>query len=102
MTTTALLVLFMPAGFPDSNPERRTINFGKLKEIDYLGAILIFATSAFIVSALQEAGTAFAWSSATIIVLIVLTGICISGFLAWQYFIDKRVETRKPVLTWRL
>ncbi|PQE25648.1 major facilitator superfamily transporter protein [Rutstroemia sp. NJR-2017a BBW] len=73
VVTMALLVLFMPAGFPDLNAEKRTINFGKLGEIDYLGATLIFATSAFIVSALQEAGTTFAWSSATIIVLIVLT-----------------------------
>ncbi|KAI9644355.1 hypothetical protein NHQ30_007712 [Ciborinia camelliae] len=100
--TFILLFIFMPFWFPDLESERRSIHVGKLKDIDFLGVTLVFATSAFIVSALQEAGTTYAWSSAPIIVLLVLTCVSVFGFLVWEYHVDKRMETRQPVLTWRL
>ncbi|TVY46233.1 Efflux pump FUS6 [Lachnellula cervina] len=96
------LFLFMPTDFPYNRFVPRTIQFNKLGEIDYLGAFLVFATSAFLVSALEEAGTVYAWSSALIIVLLVLAGLCILAFLGWEYFVESKMRTRQAVFTWRL
>ncbi|KAF4626293.1 hypothetical protein G7Y89_g11869 [Cudoniella acicularis] len=77
----ALLIIFIPAGFPNIKSKQRTIQFKKLKEIDYIRSTLVFTTSGLIVSALQEAGTAYAWSSALVIALFILAGLCIPIFL---------------------
>ncbi|KAH8645580.1 major facilitator superfamily domain-containing protein [Tricladium varicosporioides] len=97
-----LLVVFMPASFPNIKSKQRTVQFNKLKEIDFLGSALVFAISALIVSALEEAGTTYAWSSPLVIVLLTLSGLCIPIFLWWEYIIENRIKTQQPVFTWRL
>jgi len=92
----------MPARFPYRNSKRRINEFTKLKEIDYFGVTLVFASSAFIVSALEEAGTTYAWSSAPIVILLALAGVSISIFVGWEYFVDNKMKTRQAVFTWRL
>lgn len=92
----------MPARFPNIKSSERKIHLTRLKEIDYLGALFIFAISAFIVSALEEAGTTYSWSSAPILILLVLAGICALGFLPWERHVDHKRGDQKAVFTWRL
>ena len=65
-----------------------------LSSIDFLGAFLLLAFSILLVFALVEAGTrAYSWGSAAIIVSLVLSGLSLVAFVAWQ-----EILTRRP--TW--
>ena len=100
-----LLYIFMPAGFPHtlgaksaSKTELRDI----LVRIDYIGAILLFGASVCFVAALEEAGTHYEWSSATIIVLLVLSALLAIGFLWWEHSLNDERKTQEAVFSWRL
>ncbi|KAI4146673.1 MAG: hypothetical protein LQ340_005851, partial [Diploschistes diacapsis] len=87
LVTLVLVFIFIPVGFPDLRATTALVHLGMLGEIDYIGASLVFATSAFLVSALEEGGTAYAWSSSAIVVLLVLE-------IKWT--------TKQPIFTLRL
>ena len=95
----------MPAGFPHSaSRQQRTHTFSKqsLAKIDFVGAILLFGASACFVIALQEAGPQYAWSSALIIVLLVLTGVFAISFVWWENLLNRKENVQEAVFTWRL
>jgi hypothetical protein len=100
--TILLLFVFMPVGFPDIKAKKQKRSIQNFREIDYLGTLLIFSGSAFIVSALEEAGPTYAWSSGCIIALLVLAALCMLSFLVWKYIGEKRMKSLQPVFTWRL
>ena len=100
-----LLYMFMPASFPHSSGvktaskhEMRDI----LVKIDYIGAILLFGASVCFVAALEEAGTHYEWSSATIIVLLALSALLAISFLWWEHSLNEERKTQEAVFTWRL
>lgn len=60
------------------------ISWQSLRQVDWLGAVLLLAASTLLVFALQEAGSrAFTWSSATIVSTLTISGACWIGFFAW-------------------
>lgn len=102
LVTLVLVFIFIPVGFPDLRATTALVHLGMLGEIDYIGASLVFATSAFLVSALEEGGTAYAWSSSAIVVLLVLGGVCIICFIGWEWFVEIKWTTKQPIFTLRL
>nr|POE79719.1 efflux pump apf11 [Quercus suber] len=97
-----LLFLFLPVGFPNLEATKAQIELSKLFEIDAFGALLVFGACAFIVSALEESGAAYSWDSATIIVLVVLSGASALIFPFWEFAIHRRWKTIQAIFPWRL
>ena len=102
----ALVILYisLPNNFPNHarGPPAKLSLRDLLTRIDYVGTFLLFGFSVFLVAALEEAGTHYAWSSATIIVLLVFAGVFFICFVAYAYVLDKGTRTQEPVFTWRL
>lgn len=64
--------------------ENSSVSVRSLKQVDWLGAILLVAASTLLVFALQEAGsTAFSWNSGVIVSTLTVSGLCWIGFFAW-------------------
>ncbi|KAI9650305.1 hypothetical protein NHQ30_000318 [Ciborinia camelliae] len=102
----ALITMVMPAKFPYHGAENSKPTEEKfrllLKRIDFIGAILLLGGSVFLVTALLEASAAFAWSSGTIIALLVLSGVAWIAFFAWEYHLSGRQNTtQEPIFPWQ-
>ena len=92
----------MPAGFPRSSCYKRdekVLSKQSLTRIDFVGAILLFGSSVCFVSGLQEAGTQYSWSSAMIIVLLVLTVVFAISFISWENFLSRKEKVQEAVFT---
>ena len=92
----------MPAGFPRSSSYKRDEKiFSKqpLVRIDFAGAILLFGSSVCFVTGLEEAGTHYSWSSAIIIVLLVLTVVFTISFVWWENFLSRKEKVQEAVFT---
>ncbi|RDW89982.1 uncharacterized protein DSM5745_01757 [Aspergillus mulundensis] len=73
------------------------------RQVDFLGAFLILAFSMFIIAALQEGNLNYAWSSALIVSFIVVSGVLLLAFLAWEWLVSRRHKWKiQPMLPWRL
>ena len=62
-----------------------------LRQVDYIGALLLLAASTLLVFALQEAGaTTYLWNSPTIISTLVISGASWIAFFAWISWLSFR------------
>ncbi|MCJ1358941.1 MAG: hypothetical protein MMC33_008941 [Icmadophila ericetorum] len=105
--TFALLVLAIPANFPQPQAETKAprsvaLVIHSLKKIDFLGTLLLLAASVLLVTALQETGTEYPWRSVFVIALLTISGILWIGFLLWERFLSQRGSRQEPMLPWRL
>ena len=99
----AMLFVAMPSGFPSSLAKsfRSLIPRGNpFSKIDFLGFSLLLGASVFLITALEEAGTYYAWSSPIIIVFLVISGLSWIGFFAAEYIISRSSIAQEPVFTW--
>lgn len=64
---------------------------------DFLGAFLLLAASILLVTALEEAGTHFAWRSAFTMVLLIFSMFFWIAFLAWERKVTRAAGVREPV-----
>lgn len=91
----AIIVLILPIKFPyhgSTLPATATLPNSLrsfLKKIDYVGAILLLAATFIIVTPFLEVSIDYAWSSATIIVLLVFGGLLWPGFLLWEWIVSR-------------
>ena len=98
----ALLLASMPASFPHTQLPSLKRRWEEMHRLDIVGAVLAFGISAFLVSAFETAGTTFPWSSAPVIVLLVLGAFSLVGFVGWERFVHVRLPRQQPLLSWRL
>ncbi|KAJ7641541.1 major facilitator superfamily domain-containing protein [Roridomyces roridus] len=61
----------------------------KLKQIDWIGNLIIVASTTSIVIALSWAGIQFPWSSAKVLVPLILGILGLFGFLAYEAFVSE-------------
>lgn len=61
----------------------------KLAKIDFVGTFLVTACLVLFLLALTFGGNEFAWNSATVIVLFVIGGVFLAGFVGWNFFLSK-------------
>ncbi|CAK4013795.1 Major facilitator superfamily domain, general substrate transporter [Lecanosticta acicola] len=74
-----------------SDRSRTKLTWAALASVDFFGSLLLLAASALMVFALQAAGSyQYAWSSATIVACLVVSGVCFLVFAAWQHLLTKR------------
>lgn len=57
----------------------------KLKKVDYYGAILSLATNVFILIPISSGGTTYAWSSPTVVVLLILGVVAGVSFIIVEW-----------------
>ncbi len=68
-----------------SQKTQKSFSRSAFKSIDILGCVLLLAASVLLIFALQEGGAfVYAWSSATIIACLVISGLSWVGFFVWQ------------------
>jgi hypothetical protein len=83
----AMIILFF--SFPSAKEMPRIGKPLRLKQLDYLGAILNAIASVSFVLCLQEVGTKeFSWKSGLSISLLTLSGVAVVLFCAWQWYIS--------------
>ncbi|KAI9375344.1 hypothetical protein BJX61DRAFT_494426 [Aspergillus egyptiacus] len=103
-----LIYLAMPAAFPDLASPRsllcapKRVNF--LTQVDYPGFVALLAASVLLIVAIEEAGIAFSWDSAVVVVFLVLAGVFFLLFLGWEWSIHRRGDpnttAQKSVFPW--
>ena len=101
-----MLFLSMPAGFPHQTEKSegmfKFFNTAAVRKVDSLGAFLLLAASMLFVSAVEEGGTEYPWTSAVVLSLISVSAVLWILFFYWQKLASGRRDTHEPVLPWRL
>lgn len=102
-----ILLIAVPANFPNQGLVGKTrmknvFSRQALKRVDFLGATLLLAASLLLITALQEAGIQYQWSSPLIVVLLVFAAVFWIAFAAWEYWISSSTGVIEPVLPWKL
>lgn len=78
----------------------RITSHGKipLKQLDFIGATLFLVFSVFIVFVVQEGGAGiFAWSSPTIVAMIVVAVVALLVFTVWIWYFSTHSKVFSPI-----
>lgn len=98
-----MLMVAMPKGFPDPGnrvKEKRALSNAIISRIDYPGFFLLLSACAFLVVALEESGTRYAWSDPIPISFLVLSGLLWIAFFAWSFIVSGEGRSQEPVFSW--
>lgn len=100
----AFALVAIPSRFP--NHERpiqqdRSVFRDAMQRIDFPGFFLFLAACLLLVTALQEAGIDYLWSSPLIITFLTLSVVLFVAFFVWQRIIGHRDTLIEAVLPWR-
>ncbi|KAF7953324.1 hypothetical protein EAE96_006535 [Botrytis aclada] len=104
----AAFVFGLPASFPyqGQNIRHQRIEPSSSKEafrkIDFVGAILLVIATTLLVAALQETGGEFAWNSAFVVTLLIISGVTWVLFVLWERRVTLNMTSIEPVFPWRL
>ncbi|KAK8069348.1 hypothetical protein PG994_005964 [Apiospora phragmitis] len=82
----AALAVFLPNDFPFHGS--RICPFSdkfSIRRVDFLGTFLLVGANLFLVTALLEASTDYSWSSALVIVFLVISGLLWILFVLWSW-----------------
>ncbi|KAL9049434.1 MAG: hypothetical protein Q9162_007220 [Coniocarpon cinnabarinum] len=106
-----VLLATVPAAYPNvrksqNNPTDTVLapikNRGAYRKLDLLGALSLLAGSMFIITALEEARYDYRWSSALVIVFLILSALSWSVFVLWSWYLHSKTSTNiESVFTWR-
>jgi hypothetical protein len=98
----------IPPNFPHhgrSNVARQTLKSVLTTEtrqrLDFVGAALLLSATLSLTAAFEEAGLQFAWRSAYVITLLVISGVFWIALLFWERVITLRASMMEPVLPWQ-
>lgn len=105
-----VLILSLPARYPfhylpktvhQPLTLREKFPTKQLKRIDFLGTGSLLLSNVFLVAALEEANTEYAWNSAFVIIALIISGLSWVTFLTWSWWIYHRNSPRESVFPWR-
>ncbi|KAJ5104224.1 major facilitator superfamily domain-containing protein [Penicillium argentinense] len=106
-----LIFCTIPSHFPNPpsgelSPTRKRQNWQTTKSffgrVDIPGTLLTLSASSFIIAALQEGNSEYAWSSGLVISFFVIAGLSWFGFIWWEWFISTRGPATTPMFPWWL
>ncbi|KAF2492665.1 MFS general substrate transporter [Lophium mytilinum] len=105
-STIILLFITLPNNFPHHDRKSASTPFQdsllpNLRRMDFFGAFLFIGASFTFVTSLLESSTAFSWSSAPTIVLLVLSAALAISFVLWERYITNRPNMQEPIFPWR-
>lgn len=79
----------------------QTFSKAQFRRVDFLGTGLLLSATILLVAPLEEADVTYAWDSAFVIVLLIVSGISWIGFLFWSRKVTRGSGAREPVFPWR-
>ncbi|EKG16605.1 Major facilitator superfamily domain general substrate transporter [Macrophomina phaseolina MS6] len=98
----------LPANFPhQGDPSyhppswRQRLSGPSLARLDVSGAFLLLGATMLLVAVLLEGGVSIAWSSATSIVLFVVSGVMWIAFVTNEWFLTSDKFRTEPIFPWR-
>ncbi|CAH0052188.1 unnamed protein product [Clonostachys solani] len=101
-----LALVGLPKGFPhhlrpDQSVLANIVPSKTRARIDILGFFLVMAATVTFTAGFQEADARFAWDSAYVISLLVLSVVFWAALLLWERHVTRSDGIREPVLPWR-
>ncbi|OCF39737.1 hypothetical protein I317_06461 [Kwoniella heveanensis CBS 569] len=84
MLALAIPILYL--ALPDINTAPGKSAWNQMRQVDYLGSILLFASSILMLVPISGGGSIFPWRSAVCMILIVLGVLLLVAFLAVERF----------------
>ena len=101
-----MLFVAMPASFPyqpnETDKVRKSLQIRAVKRLDFTGALLLLAASILLVTALEEGGTEYSWTSAVVLAILCVSIVLWILFFCWEKYASSRHGMQEPVLPWRL
>lgn len=97
-----VILIFM---YPSQKSMPRMSNPAKLKQLDFLGALLNASASVCFIFCLEQVGTrAFRWNSPATIALLVISGASAMALILWQWYVShgKLAKAILPQLPFRI
>ncbi|KAK5065411.1 hypothetical protein LTR84_001249 [Exophiala bonariae] len=94
-----LLLLLVPDRAPPVKPA--TTWWGKIRQLDPLGFVLISSTTTCLLFALQWGGVQYAWNDGRIIALFVISGVLVIIFIAAQAWMKNDATVPWKVISQR-
>ncbi|RDA90121.1 hypothetical protein CP533_2571 [Ophiocordyceps camponoti-saundersi (nom. inval.)] len=96
----------IPSGFPHhgQSTSPKALGSSKVKKVarlDILGSVLLILAALSFTSGFQEADSRFAWNSAYVISLLVVSLVLWVGLLIWERHLTLYSLVREPVMPWR-
>ncbi|KAH8687908.1 drug resistance transporter EmrB/QacA subfamily [Tricladium varicosporioides] len=88
-----------PPGYVEDKP---LTNLQKFQRLDIVGCFLLLAASLLFVTAIEEGGTEYLWSSSVVITLLVISLLLWPIVLFWSWYQERRTTVQEPVLPWRV
>lgn len=99
----AMAILGIPQGFPYHGQQvsKSMSKNSQWAKVDFIGCTLLFLATLSFTAAFQEAGARFAWNSAYVIVLLIVSVILWLILLFWERSVTLQDGICEPVLPWR-
>ena len=100
-----LLYISRPFGFPYGESTgffRAMVTNKEWKRVDFFGAFASLVASILLVFALQQGGVIYAWNSATIVAIFIVSAALWAIFIAWERHLSASNTTSEPIFPWRL
>ncbi|KAK7750375.1 hypothetical protein SLS62_007674 [Diatrype stigma] len=101
------LLCAMPSGFPYQQQTGRRHHkdirapTAYLARLDLLGSTLLLLATLSLTAGFEEADSRFAWNSAYVISLLVISVVLWAALMAWERRVTLANAIREPVLPWR-
>jgi uncharacterized membrane protein YdbT with pleckstrin-like domain len=82
---------------------RHKLSPTNLQRVDSVGAMVLLAASTLLVYAFESGGTQFTWSSAVVIVTLIVGAILFVAFVTWEWWLQNQQPARvEPVFPPRI
>jgi Na+/melibiose symporter-like transporter len=108
VVTLIILIVAIPSNFPNQGNYnyialtwRQRLSRQSLSRLDISGAFLILGATLLLVAVLLEAGTSFAWNSATSIACLVVSAVMWILFLLNEKVLTNDQYRQEPIFPWR-
>ncbi|PFH62221.1 hypothetical protein XA68_14500 [Ophiocordyceps unilateralis] len=96
----------IPSGFPHHGHPKAGVatsssKVTKLARLDIVGSVLLILAALSFTSGFQEADSRFAWNSAYVITLLIVSLVLWVALLLWERHVTLFSRVREPVMPWR-
>ncbi|KAI0147457.1 major facilitator superfamily domain-containing protein [Xylariaceae sp. FL1272] len=95
-----LIIIIVPHDFPYQGLHVEKKRFG-LPAVDFVGALLMTAALALLITGLEEAASLLTWNTATVIGPLVASVPVWAAFVTSQWWSTKPSSRKEPVFPWR-
>lgn len=100
LVTMFLLAIAVPKYFPNHSVESKSEPVS-IRRVDFLGVSLLLTAMTLHITGLEQAANLYGWTSAKVLVPLLMSAPLWIGFFASQWYLAKRREGNEAVFPWR-